>query len=177
MRSIGIYTLEGLNFFLCLLIIGSLFNVTIFYFKEYRLEYADLEAAIEEIWPTAEIVNEWDLNGNKVFVFRTDSMCRYIFFPKGLISNRYALNDHSILHSYSPFYEDTSIRRQFRHFTGTYHVEISTQELTIEEHNRMGNLSVFPLPLQILLSIGLISAYTSGFIKRYKIRKMKQDFD
>lgn len=179
MRNIGIYALEGLNFFIGLLVIGTLFHVNIFYFKEYRLEYADLELAIEEIRPSAEIVKEWDLSGNKLFLFKTNSEYRYIFFPKGLISNRYALNDHSILHTYPRFDENRTIRAQLSHFTGTYHVEIdiSTQELIIKKHDRMENISLLPLFFQILFSIGYISFYINSFIEREKIRKMKRSLD
>ncbi|OEH86119.1 hypothetical protein BHU72_14450 [Desulfuribacillus stibiiarsenatis] len=177
MRNIGTYAFEGLTFIIWLLAIGTLFNVNIFYFKEYRLEYANLESAIKEIWPSSEIVNEWDLKGNKLFVFKTPTEYRYIFFPKGLISNRYALNDNSILHSYSLFDVNRPIRRQLKHFTGTYYVEISTEELIIEKHDRWENLSLYPLFFQILISIGFISYYTNTFIERYKIRKMKRDLD
>ena len=103
-----------------------------------------------------------------LYIFQTDSDFRYIFFPKALLHDRYALNDYSILHTYWPFDEAERLKVELRHFTGTYHAEISAQKLNITKVDRLRNITGFPLPAQIVGSIFVLYWWAFGFVRRRK---------
>ena len=173
MKKVVFYVLQLLHIFVYLLVLGSVFNINLSYFREYRMEASNLETAIEQIYPSAEIINEWDLNGSKLYVFQDGLDFRYIFFPKAVFSHHYALNSRSILSTYIPFQRAETIEIQLQDFRCTYHANLSLQELTITEVDKTKNLTGFSPIWQCIIILVFISIYVVGAVlrgRRFKAR-------
>lgn len=160
--------LHIVHFLIYTLILGALFGLHLSYYADYRIDASGLESAVKQVWPSAEISNQWDLNGSKLFVFKDDSVYRCMFFPKAIFRDKYALNDISILSSYKLFNDPENIQVNLTDFRGTYHVMISADEMAVIDFDRTKNLTGFPPVIQIIIIIIFYSVYTYGVARRYR---------
>jgi hypothetical protein len=52
--------LHIVHFLIYTLILGTVFCFHLSYYADYRIDASGLEASIQQAWPSAEIINQWD---------------------------------------------------------------------------------------------------------------------